>query len=359
MTGIVMLSRADSLQCVARSLGLPGPANLDNALIAQSLRRTVFIAAPCSARVACALVVDALRPLVDDPEELRMRVDDVIDSLIAMGDLLEMRSEITGETNLVLRPAPPAFVQRRDGTFIVLGVAGDEITPSQAQDFSLLYRPSGLRTLAPPDAQPCRRILLDLGLIELPMPIWLHAPATVTAKEFVRSWVAKLPDKPHPEKIENLEVLDTSVTTSYYKRRWRPLNERHAGIFVSRRPQRYGANLWSLTEVQDGLVHRFIDIHPRDVRFRDCDEAWRLQAALDTQAGTPQRVKVEHAGEKAVVSFTSPLPTWAVRRLSLIGERVTPPRALLGFALPSQNCEDELRWLEKTLWLARDQGGTA
>ena len=84
MTGIVMLSRADSLQCVARSLGLPGPANLDNALIAQSLRRTVFIAAPCSARVACALVVDALRPLVDDPEELRMRVDDVIYILIAV-----------------------------------------------------------------------------------------------------------------------------------------------------------------------------------------------------------------------------------------------------------------------------------
>lgn len=359
MTGIVMLDRADCLRYLSRSLGLPGSTNLDNALIAQSLRRTVFIAAPCSVRTARTLVVKSLEPLFDDLEDLRMRVAQVVDDLIAMGDLLEMRRESTRETSFVLRPAPPAFVLRPDGTFIILGVAGDEITPSQVHDYAIAYRAGGLRTLAPSDVESCRQTLLDLGLIELPIRVWLHAPGPIDSSEFVKSWVDRLPKTAHPERIDHVEILGPSVATSYYKGRWQALSERHAGIFVARRPQRYGANLWCLVEVKDGLVQRFVDIHPKDSRFRGCDEAWRLQAALDAQAAAPQHLRVARSEEDVVLSFTSPLPAWAVRRLSLIGERVVPPRALLSFVLPSGNSEDELRWLEEMLWFARDEGGAA
>lgn len=354
MNDIKILNRVDCLKYSSRSLGLPDLTRLDNALIAQALRRSVFIAAPCSMRTVCSLVMNSLGPLSDEPEKLKILIDDVIDDLVNMGDVLEMRYEIAGEPNFILRPAPPAFVLRRDGTFIIVGVAGDEITPPQANDYNLVYRLSGLRTLTPSNVQSCRQTLIDLGLIELPMNVWLHAPVSITADKFVRSWVSRLPNDINPEKIENLEMIDISKATSYYKGRWQSLNEQHAGIYIARRSQRYGAKLWCFAEIRDGLVQRFVDIHSRDARVRDCDEAWRLLTALDALSGSPQQVRVVYEKEMAVLSFTSPLPSWAVRRLSLVGERLKPHRALLEFSLPLQNSEEELHWLEETLWLTRN-----
>jgi hypothetical protein len=359
MTGLAAISRADALSGVAQSLGLPTSAatvdGSNNALIAQSIRRSVFIAAPCSARIARTLVTTALGPLADDLKEMESRIGDVIDDLVAIGDLLEMRRESADGEELVLRPAPPAFIKRKDQTFILLGVSGDEITP--VNDHPVAYRPSGLRTLAPSDPEVCHSALLDLGLIELSDSIWLHAPAAVAADRYLNGWITRLPPAGRPEEIEGLEILDTKTPTTFYKGRWKPLSSNHSGYFLARRPQRYGANLWCVAEVQDGLVQRFIDIHSRDGRIRDCDEAWRVQAAFDSVAGAPQKVAVSSSGARATLSFSSPLPAWTVRRLSLIGERVTPRRALLAFELPSQNMDDEIRWLEDTLWIARDAGG--
>lgn len=354
MNNIKILSRADCLKYSSRSLGLPDLQKLDNALIAQALRRTVFIEAPCSIRTVCSLVMNSLGPLTDEPENLKTLIYDIIDDLVNLGDLLEMRDEIAGETNLILRPAPPAFVLRRDGTFIIVGVAGDDVTPPQVNDFNLVYYPSGLRILIPSNTQSCRQTLIDLGLIELPMITWLRAPVSITADKLVKSWISRLPNDIHPEKIENFEIIDISNTTSYYKGRWQSLNEQHAGIYIARRPQRYGARLWCLAEIRDGLVQRFVDIHSGDARFRDCDEAWRLLAAMDALTGSPQQVRVVYEKEITVLSFTSPLPSWAIRRLSLVGERLKPHRALLQFSLPLHNSEEELHWLEESLWLTRD-----
>lgn len=357
MNDIKILNRANCLKYTSRSLGLSDSQQLDNSLIAQALRRAVFIGAPSSSRTVCSLVMNSLGPLSDDPGNLKTLIYDIIDDLVNMGDVLEMRDEIAGETNFILRPAPPAFVLRSDGTFIIVGVAGDDVTPPQVNDFNLVYYSSGLRTLTPTNTQSCRQTLIDLGLIELPMITWLRAPVSITADQLVKSWVCRLPNDIHPEKIENFEIIDTSKSTSYYKGRWQSLNEQHAGIYIARRPQRYGARLWCFAEIRDGLVQRFVDIHSGDARFRDCDEAWRLLAAMDALSGSPQQVRVVHEKEMTVLSFTSPLPSWAIRRLSLVGKRLKPHRALMGFTLPLQNSEEELRWLEETLWLTQDHDG--
>ena len=361
MTGVAVLQRADAITRVAQSLGLEGTeATLDassNALIAQSLRRSVFIAAPCSARAAKALVTTALAPLSDKPDELDTRVADVLDDLIATGDLLEMRRESVDGVELMLRPAPPAFVKRDDGTFILLGVAGDEITPHV--EYTVSHRSSGLRTLTATDDAACSAALLDIGLIELPKNTWLHGPAATTASAFLDAWLARLPQTEHPQTVEELEILDTASPVTFYKGRWRPLRDKDSGRFLARRPLRHGAKLWCLVEVQSGLVRRLVDVHAKDARVRDCDEGWRIQAAFDARAGAPQNVGVAFAGEKATLSFYSPIPAWAVRRLSLIGERMKPPGAFFGYELPKENLDDEIRWLEETLWLARIDGGAA
>jgi hypothetical protein len=200
---------------------------------------------------------------------------------------------------------------------------------------------------------------LDLGLIELPLSAWLHAPASMTANAFLEDWRAKLPTTTSPEKIEDVEILDTKMPTTFYKGRWRAVTNKDAGLYLARRPRRYGANLWCLLELRDGLVQRLVDVHPRDARVRDCDEAWRIQAAIDAIASAPQTVRLMSRDDKAVLAFGSPLPAWATRRLSLIGEPVLVRGTLLAFEVPKQNVEEEVRWLEDVLWLARDTRGTA
>jgi hypothetical protein len=357
MTGIAVINSAQALEHTFASLGVSwdtGTLLLSKALIAQSLRRAAFNAAPCTAQGLRSLVFAALTPLTQDLEPFKTVLEETLEDLIAIGDLLEMRTDING-VEVVLRPAPPAFVARRDGTFIVLGVAGDEITPTMQQ--KLIQQESGLRCVRPIDMQGFRAELLDLGLIELSERVWLFAPASQSAAAVVANWTAKLPIDTKPEEIEDLEILDTALPTSFYKGRWAIIRANHFGLFVGRRHQRFGAPLWCLVDVKDGIVQRLTDIRTKDSRARDCDEAWRLQAAIDAAAGTPQKVLVFENGLTSILAFQGPLPTWAARRLSFIGERVVMPRALLAFSVSNDNVESELQWLDENLWLARVDGG--
>lgn len=356
MNGVAVIDRAKALAQTARSLGLtPDSASMSSqsrAILAQSLRRASFNAAPCAAQVLRALVFAVQSPLTDDTDSLKAQIESALDDLIAIGDILEMRSDSEARSDLVLRPAPPAFVVRRDGSFIIIGVAGDEITPFSEPP--IVHHESGLRSICPADAQTYRSELLGLGLIELPERLWLFAPAAVSAADVVAHWKARLPVDVRPEKIEDLEILDGASTTTFYKGRWSALHPKHAGIFVARRRQRYGAKLWCLVDVKDGLVQRLVDIRARDCRTRDCDEAWRLQAAIDASAGTPQGVRVSSTEAATTLAFSSPLPAWAARRLSFIGNQVASPHALLAFEIPTENAQEELQWLGENLWLARN-----
>lgn len=360
MNRVAVVSAMQALEQTNRSLGVPieaGKCLPSRACLAQSLRRAAFNAAPCPAQSLRSLVFAALSPLTDDADALKAGIEEALEDLIAVGDLLEMRSEKDGRSDVVLRPAPPAFVARRDGTFILLGVAGDEVTPTMQQ--TVIHQESGLRCVRPDNVQAYRGELLDLGLIELSERLWLFAPASKSAADVVAHWRAKLPSDAKPEKIEGMELLQPASRSSYYKGRWTRLDAKLEGIFVARRVQRYGAKLWCLAEVKNGFVQRFVDIRAKDPRTRDCDEAWRLQAALDAVAGIPQCVRVWASGSMNTLAFSAPLPAWAARRLSFMGKPVSVPLALLAFEIPTENLQAELRWLGEHLWLERKEEGEA
>ncbi|MEQ1930141.1 MAG: hypothetical protein ABL957_06355 [Parvularculaceae bacterium] len=358
MSGVLVIDRPTATALIAGSLGVPFRAGdtIGRAFIAQSLRRAVFIAAPCTHRAVWDLAAAVLEPLADDPAALKDQIDQALEDLIAMGDLLEMREEPERETACLLRPAPPAFVRRRDGRLAILGVAGDEITPSLQGH--IVHHASGLRTIDPEDADGCRALLMDLGVIELPERIWLHAPPAASASDHVKSWMAKLPGEAAPVRLDGVDVLDAGSPVTYYKGRWAALNSKHTGLFIARRPQKFGAKLWALAEVRGGVVQRLVDIHPRDSRFRACDEAWRLQAAFDAEAGHPQQVAVAIAGSIATLSFFSPLPAWAERRLCIVGKRIEFHGALFAFELPAASADAEVKWLADALWFTRAERGT-
>jgi hypothetical protein len=234
--------------------------------------------------------------------------------LVVYGDILEMRDaddDQWSRSALVLRPAPPSFIERKNGSIVVIGVAGDEITPFTPELASRIRHNSGLRTIYPDDGEDLKSLLLEIGLLELPERVWLRIPKLESPASYLADQRLLLAKEPPSGGIEGIRILDTSRSPAFYRDRWLDAGPRHEGIFVARRPQRYGSALWCLLELQGGVVRRFMDLHSRGDRIRPCDIAWRIQMAIDAEAGTPQSVRVRKGQQTSVLSFFSPVPSWA------------------------------------------------
>jgi len=98
-----------------------------------------------------------------------------------------------------------------------------------------------------------------------------------------------------------------------------------------------------------------IDFPTKNFAYRACDEAWHLQQAIDYQNGNPQqyRVVVLDSGE-VQLRFLSPIPQWAHRRLTSLGEQVDAPDCLLAYSFPSAAiAADEAHFVELRMWLTR------
>ena len=87
-----------------------------------------------------------------------------------------------------------------------------------------------------------------------------------------------------------------------------------------------------------------------------------MQAAIDSVAGTPQLLRVRPgriAGE-AVLEFQSPIPSWGQRRLDALGQPLgRQPRSLFAYKLADRLIDQELAFLEETMWLQVQQEGEA
>jgi hypothetical protein len=123
-------------------------------------------------------------------------------------------------------------------------------------------------------------------------------------------------------------------------------------MYVARRPQRYGAPLWCLVELENGSLRRFKDLSSRGDRLRPFDVAWRIQAALDAVAGNPQRFDISTVdASTTTVRFYSPVPSWCERYLSITGEKKAGDRALFRFDMPTAQQAREIGFLREFLWM--------
>ena len=99
---------------------------------------------------------------------------------------------------------------------------------------------------------------------------------------------------------------------------------------------------------------RLIDLPALDRLDRGCDEAWRLQAATDALAGTPQHLRVRYGRQAAevVLQFHSPIPSWGQRRLDAFGQPLgRVPGSLFAYKLPETVIDEEVAFLKETMWL--------
>lgn len=353
---IELLTPAGVLTRTARTLALSGPGVSPEALAAQALRRAVSALAPCSRADALRFAREPLIGIIGEDGEW---YDAILDALIAYGDVLEVtpqHDDAWRTGRLVLRPAPPSFVRRSNGDLIILGVAGDQPTALLGDLAGQVQHHGPLRSLRQPMAAAVIDHLKALGLVELPEAAWLRAPVSTTAKSYSdssRDELSKTPLATAP--VDGLTLIDPASPVTFYAGRWRPAATNDTGVFVARRQQLFGLRPWCLVELERGEPRRLHDFVPTDGRERPCDLAWRIQAAFDATANSPQQVRPSASGEVVELAFFSPLPAFAERRLAVKGRKSTRAGCLFAYTVPAAAAAGELAALSEKLWLTEAQ----
>ena len=364
---ISVLSPAQAVEKISHSVFLTAQGEnkqLSDELLAQVLRRTVQIMAPCAAHELKHAVLQSLPDMTCENEPLQDKIDRLTEELIVYGDILEMHGRSEDDRGsgrrFILRPAPPSFVERQNGSIAILGVAGDQLSALTGELEARVKYHGVLRTISPLENESLQSLLVDLGLLRLPERTWLRLPTIETPSAHVANWRRELLKEPPSATLDGLEILDTARPPTFYKDRWCVANSKHDGLFVARRPQRYGAALWCLAEFEQGSLRRFKDLSSAGDRLRPFDLAWRIQAAFDALANNPQRFdRTEKDTSTSVLRFYSPLPSWAERHLSISGIKKKTDRCLFSFEIPTSQTDSETKFLSEILWMTERARQTA
>jgi hypothetical protein len=358
---IAHLSADEAVATVVDSLGFDGTAADLTApeVLASAVRRAASFMCPATPRQLVSAVRASVAGLVEDPnDEASFPLRATVDDLAAYGDLIEAPvSTDGGPEQRVLFLAEPAFVML--GTAVLLiGVRADGVPYLSGTSPESIEYDGHVRRLTVGHAMTAND-LEALGLREVSAAHWLAHPPLGDAAELVADYDRRLAAAGQAGTIEDCTILDGSTSPTYYRGRWRALSSKDSGTYVARRSAAFGAPLWCYVDVANGEVQRLVDLPAQARLNRACDEAWRLQAALDELRGTPQVVRVERGGRADIVllHLLSPPPAWAQRRLDAIGRPLPRNRSLLSYALRAAEVEAELDFLQTALWTVRLRDG--
>ncbi len=353
------LSPAEARRDVVRALGLDpeafGPTAVE--FLAEALRRAAGLLCPCAPALLKSAVVEPLRALVVEGEDLDEAVSDALDALLVYGDLLECADAADAEASSrrLIYAAPPGFVCRESGVTLLVGVAPDarQILPD---DLQRDVRRFGHARALPADTDAADR-LEALGLREIEASRWLRAPQSEGAARYRSRFDDALARAGLSGEVPGLTIVDPTKPRRFYRGRWAPPRAQ-SGRFLGRRSQAYGADLWCYVEVEAGVPRRLIDLPALAPHARAFDEAWRLLAAMDALDADPPRYSVapEPESQCAILELTFPLPTWARRRLDIIGEAVARRGALIAYRVPDAEVAEELEFLRSMLWMREPAG---
>ena len=339
-------------RCV-QQLGLDTTAaSLDSPeALAASLRRAASFMCPVGPGRLIRTVEAATLGLIEGGDGLRERLASVLDALIGYGDLVELpgRNAPDGpQKHLYL--GPPAFVRRASGSFLVLGIrpeaapiVGEELLP-------LVVHDRHVRSVKADPGRDIEDLLLASGLREVPAQTWLQSPRSLDPQSAIDDYDARLAVAGPAGEVDGLTIIDPSTPVMYYRGRWRSPVASDVGRFVARRPQAFGADLWCYAELDVGCAVRLVDLPVEPGLSRGCDEAWRLQAAIDAARGQPQVVRVQRTA--GVIDLFSPIPRWMQRRWDALAKPTRSAGALFSYSLTAEELAEEVQFAAGMLWLS-------
>lgn len=332
------LTRNGLIEAVGRQLGLVDVAaptdELPASLIAGVLRRIAVTTCPCPREALVASAVDAFTGF-GEAEALKLRVHEVLNGLVVLGDLLEL-GQSTSLPGVVaegwLYCAPPAFVVR-DGSILLLGIEPEDRAALPASLRSRVVRQREMRYLRAEGEEGVAAQLRAVGYLEISKVAWMRLPQNQTVEDFLDGVVRRLREADNRGPLGWLKVYGPgNGSRNYATRLGSP--DGCSGYHVGRRPQAFGAPIWVFVELDQGRAVRFLDLPWRGGKFRGCDHGWRIQSALDARAGRPQIYRVVPLeGELNRYEFFSPLPLWIERKLRVEGERVPVSGTLFAYVL--------------------------
>jgi hypothetical protein len=325
------------------------------AALAESLRRAASFLCPTTPRALTRAVRDVLRGLPGVTSDTDAALADIVDLLVANGDLLELPVDDGTRSRRQLFLGPPAFVPFRQRSALLVGIR-PEGAPLIGDDLlGAIEYISHVRMIRSVGDESVIDLLGAEGLIEFQLEHWLQAPRQATPGDVVGFYQSRLEAAGPSGDIDGVQVIDPVTSVSFYRGRWRTLKPRDDGHFVARRPQAFGADLWCFAQVVGGHVSKLLDLPLQNSLSPGADEAWRLQAALDAVAAHPQRLRVRAEVSASIIDFFSPVPSWLQRRLDVVGRAV--PRgsgALFSYSVSSDQLGDEIRYLGEMMWLSAD-----
>lgn len=338
---------------------------LDDVLLSALLRRAAGILCPCSRTALRAAVTESLSYLHPDSEELANRLELLVEEMIVTGDLLELSEVATDDPDVKgtwVFAAPPSFVSRRSGSVFLTGIAPDQDSFLPAALNARIICSRTTRFMAAEPGEDLVDQLRAQGLNQLPEAVWLRSPKAPSPEQLIGRFEKHLAAQPTCGPINGLEILDPATKVTYYRGRWSTPRDQ-TGTFVARRPQEFGAPLWSFVDLVNGTARRIIDLPLRNYRWRGCDAAWHLQLAIDHLNAQPQRYRRMESGDGVRFDFFSPLPLWAQRRLMILGSERPRESSLFAYVMPVTEAAEEERHLQQSLWLsplqAQDAGRNA
>lgn len=320
--------------------------------LAASLRRAASFMCPASPSRLIDAVLEVLRPVSADGVVQRVDLAELVDMLVASGDLLELRQDV-GRSVRLLYLGPPSYIERERGTYLLLGIRPFG-APLVDPDLSGAIELDGHTRMIRLDFDTAADRLSAAGLQRIDRERWVGSPRREEARALLDRLSDRLNAAGTSGQIEELVVLDPGTPVRYYRGRWRSPRPADSGDFVARRPQAYGADLWCFVRLIEGSPTKLIEFPIEDPLTPGRDEAWRTQLAIDALRGVPQRYRTSAAvGGAMVVEFFSPVPGFAERYLQLVGLPLTDaPGALFSFRVPDKAMPDLERILVDMLWMA-------
>lgn len=324
--------------------------------LATTLRRAASLLCPTSPASLINAVLDALLPLLGDGLR-RDDLVDLLDQLVAAGDLLELRSE-SGLSRRLLYLAPPSYIERLPGEYLLMGVRPFG-APLIEGDLAPAVEYEGHTRILRVDPAEAEGILRALGLQRTQKDRWVSSPKKERPEDLIERYRARMDLAAEAGKVDGLIVLDPTSKVRYYKGRWRPPNPTDTGDFVARRPQAYGSDLWCLIRFQAGVPQRLLEFPLNDPVVHGRDEAWRYQAAVDALRGMPQQFLLRRgvSPEGGVkVDFFSPLPSFVERYVQFSGLALgKTPGALFSYRLTADAVGDVTAFLTDMLWMTYEE----
>ncbi len=348
MAVVRALGPEEALQETGAQLGLRPDADRAS-FLAESVRRTASVRCPSTPQAIIEAVHQVLDPLMPLTKE---EVSEAFDAVVAVGDLVEVIDPSGGQRRRLIYLGPPRYVQRSSGDLLLLGVRPDAAPLVGEGLIERVQVDRHLRRLVSPTAEELELVSV-YGLDPIREDKWMrHAPPQ-EATQFIEIYTGLLARQGPSGEIPGLRILDATSSPAYYRGRWRPSGSSDSGVYVARRSQGYGADLWCVVELRDGHHVRLLDL-PSLGRDRGCDEAWHLQAAIDAQQGAPQEVIVRRTGTGRIqLGLPAPPPRWLQRRWDLLGNPAEVRSALFGYEFSPSDTRAELEFVKDHLWMSR------